>query len=162
LEYIAFGIMAVTDLDAFEFPLTLHSIHSATELGGAVSRRCNISDTEHGLDWSILTRFRGRSDVDRVCDVLWDTHDDESGRFAPEHGESRFNLLQFEAYDRRIELHEVIEVLRVEDGADQSAMRHALTRMFEERCETISLHLKVHPDCHLEAASVESPAPAAT
>jgi hypothetical protein len=71
LEYVALGIMAVADLSVFESPLAFHGIHGTTQFRRTLSGMCDVLNTEYKLDGCILARFRGRGDVNRVCDALW-------------------------------------------------------------------------------------------
>jgi hypothetical protein len=73
MEYVALGIMAIADLGAFEFPLAFHGIHGATKLCRTLSGMCDVLNTENELEGCIFARFRGRGDVNRVCDALWNT-----------------------------------------------------------------------------------------
>jgi hypothetical protein len=59
-----------------QFVIVRHSRSKAfmapTELCRTVSRMCDVFDTEHELNWRIFARFRGRNDVNCLCDALWE------------------------------------------------------------------------------------------
>src|ERR1700761_6824331 len=74
LEYVAFGIVAVADPGAFEFPLALHCIHGSAELCRALTRVCDVLDSKHELEWGRFAKFRRRGDFDFVCDAVRYAH----------------------------------------------------------------------------------------
>src|ERR1700751_3367105 len=76
LEYVAFGIMAVADPGAIEFPLALHGIHGSAELCRTLTPVCDVLDSKHELEWISFAKFRRRGDFDFVCNTVRYAHND--------------------------------------------------------------------------------------
>jgi hypothetical protein len=109
-----------------------------------------VLNAEHELECGVFARFRGRGDVNRVCEALCYLYNDELRWPGPEDGEALFDRLRLGACYRRLEYYETLEVLRVEDGAHQSAMRHAITMWFVVRRQKSAYPIgqqQVHVKC---------------
>src|SRR5215468_10709949 len=88
LEDIAFRVVAIADLGAFEFPFALGGIHGAAPLGRSRASVGDIVDREHELDRRVLAPLRRRRNVDRVGNALRNPDDDEPRWRAAEDGKS--------------------------------------------------------------------------